>query len=101
MPCGEGVAAAGLKVAFKGLCLFKSFECDVGFDFPWEKLGGMRNLPCVVFCEAGAEGTILRPSVSGCLADGSPSIARRAKDGGGGTLKTNLLRIEECRPYFR
>jgi hypothetical protein len=34
------------------------------------------------------EGTILRPSFSGCLADGLPSVARRAKDGGGCGSKT-------------
>ena len=52
---GEGMAAAGFEVAFKGLCLCDCFKCDVGFDFPWEKLGGMRNLAGIMFCEAGAE----------------------------------------------
>ena len=52
---GEGMATARFKITFKGLGLCECFECDVGFDFPWEKLGGMRNLAGIMFCEAGAE----------------------------------------------
>ena len=55
MPAGEGVAAARFEITFKGLGLRERFECYVGFDFPWEKLGGMRNLAGIMFCEAGAE----------------------------------------------
>ena len=55
MPCGEGVAAARFEIALKGLCLCGSFKCEVGLDFPWEKLGGMGNLASIVFCQAGAE----------------------------------------------
>ena len=51
----EGVAAAGLKIVLEGLGLFKSFECDVGFHLLGQVLGCVGNLPCVVFCEAGAE----------------------------------------------
>ena len=46
------------------------------------------------------EGTILRPLFSGCLADGSPSIARMAKDGGGGNSQTEHAKIGTAVPYF-
>ena len=49
------MAAAGFKITFKCLSLSKRFECDVGFYLPGKKLGSMRNVPCVVFCETGAK----------------------------------------------
>ena len=55
MSRGEGVTAARFEIALKGLCLCECFKCNVGLDFPWEKLGGMRNLAGIMFCEAGAE----------------------------------------------
>ena len=49
------MAAAGFKITFKCLSLCDCFKCDVGFDFPWGKLGGVRNLAGIMFCEASAE----------------------------------------------
>lgn len=55
MPCGESVAATGFEITFKGLGLCESFKRDVGLYLPWYVLGCMRNLPCIVSCQAGAE----------------------------------------------
>ena len=100
MPCGESVAATGFEITFKGLGLCESFKRDVGLYLPWYVLGCMRNLPCIVSCQAGAEvgsaadvalvgmGETTEDVVNGscffqglrvrlCLADGLPSVARR------------------------
>ena len=50
MPCSEGMAAAGFKVAFKGLRFSDGFKRNIGFNLPWEELGGMRNLAGIVLC---------------------------------------------------
>ena len=55
MPCGEGVATAGLEITFKGLSFRERFECDVGFYFPWEKLGCVGNMTGIVLGQADAE----------------------------------------------
>ena len=71
----ESMAAAGFKITFKCLSLSKRFECDVGFYLPGKKLGSMRNLAGIVFCEAGAE--------VGCAADVAlVGIAEAAEDVG-------------------
>ena len=55
VPCGEGVAAAGFEVTFKGLGLSKRFEGNVSFYFPWHEFGCVGNLAGIVLCQTGTK----------------------------------------------
>ena len=81
VPYGEGVAAAGFEIAFKGLGLFESFEGDVGFDFPRQVLRCVRNLSGIVLCQTGAKiGSAANVTLVG--------VQETAKDGGGEGSRT-------------
>lgn len=63
-------AGMGFEIAFKVFCLFFRSDGNDGMNFPWGKLGSVRNMPGVMSSESGFQVggmTDVEVSVGSCI----------------------------------